>query len=121
MIRVSLDLTGCCDALARAVGPLGLSVVLSGVSASQSSHSETAATVAPIPVIAQGARNADAGTQAIAAEIEALKLLVDGFGHALRGVANAQVRHEKQINALSSPRASPARPKARPSRNKVIR
>jgi FkbM family methyltransferase len=91
-----------------------------GAPASRSSHSEAGAIVAGTPAIGHGVRNADASTQAIAAEIEALKRLVDGFGHALSGVANGQARHEKQINALSSSKGSPAGPVAsrRPNRKK---
>ena len=80
-----------------------------GYTAPRSSDLEITATAGSTPVIAQGAGEADGSAHVIAAEIEALKLLVDGFGHALRGVANAQARHEKQISALSS-KASPDRP-----------
>jgi FkbM family methyltransferase len=39
---------------------------------------------------------------AIAAEIQALKQVIDGFGHALRGVSNAQARFDGQLRALST-------------------
>jgi FkbM family methyltransferase len=51
-----------------------------------------------------------ASAQTSGAEIEALKGIMDGFAHALRGVANAQARHEEQIKALSSLTASLSRP-----------
>jgi hypothetical protein len=56
-----------------------------------------------------------AGVDALAAEIETLKTIIDGFAHALRGVTNAQARYEKQIEAITSTIASSSAPKA-PSR-----
>jgi hypothetical protein len=41
-----------------------------------------------------------AAHEAMAAELQSLKNVVNGLGHALRGVANAQVRYEQQIAAL---------------------
>jgi FkbM family methyltransferase len=83
-------------------------------SASSVSASTSAAPL--IPAISHNVRDpkeASASAQASPAEIEALKLLLDGFGHALRGVASAQARHEEQIDKLLSSTASPSRPLAR--------
>lgn len=72
----------------------------------------------PISAIPNDVRTGHESIQSIASEIEALKLVVDGLGHALRGVASAQVRHEKQIDAFFSSAAYAAGAPRNPRRQR---
>lgn len=92
------------------------------VTPSRSSNSKAVGTNPPIPPTVEELSDTDVSRKTITAKIETLELLVDGFGHALRGVANAQLRQETEISALSSSNASPPRSKAahRPSRNDSV-
>ena len=94
--------------------------VIGNTAPSATSLANAAPVVQPISAPSHGVggvSHPSASTQASSAEIEALKALMDGFAHALRGVANAQARHEEQIKALSSLTASLSRPPA-PRRSK---